>query len=363
MQTTYAEDINVGGEAVMMHSPLNSLKSLFLIGITCAAFGACPSGYATDHGAAPQKQIAILLFDGVDVIDFAAPEDIFSNAGMKVFTVSASGGTITTADGLKVTPTYSYAAAPKADALVIPGGGTSRIEKDTTTLAWIKQRYADGETIMSVCNGAFTLANTGLLHGMKATTTSGNIDALRKAHADINVVRTARVVDNGRIITTGGYSAGIDGALHLIARMAGDGKAQWTAELIEYDAQPEGSFLPATHGFHVMHQTLGNENLTGFGHIDTLVSTAGDTNRWRYVWLVHSKLGNADLADRIDLALADERKEMQGMDMNGPYASSPGHHWTFVDTDGETWKEKLEVSDAGEAGQYLVALSVEKAGK
>jgi putative intracellular protease/amidase len=291
--------------------------------------------------AVPHKKIAILLFDGADIIDFSAPYDVFVNAEMDVFTVSADGKQIATAGGMKVMPGYSYADAPDADAVVIPGGETHKVQDDPATLAWIKQRYGRGEYLMSVCNGAFTLANTGLLKGLRVTTTAGNIDALRSLHADLDVVRDVRVVDNGRIITTGGLSAGIDGALHLVSRLKGMGDAQFVAQVMEYNWLPEGSFLPGMYAFHAMHQTIANEDLAGFGRIDRLASTAGDANHWSYLWYVQSDLDSGELADRVDQVLAAERKAMR---MNPPYAASPGHSWVFADADGQLWTERLEVS-------------------
>ncbi len=323
--------------------------------LLCLAALACHAGHAQTAGPAPLKKVAILLFDGVDVIDYAGPFEVFMNAPMEVFTVSPNGATVTTAGGMKVIPTYSFDNAPAADALLVPGGNVRTIKSDPATLAWIKQREAQGNYIMSVCNGAFTLANTGLLKGLKATTTSGNINALRREHADIEVVRDARVVDNGRILTTGGLSAGIDGALHLVERMDGMGAAQLVAERIEYNWQPEGSFLPATKAFHAVHQTLGDENLVGAGRIEQLVSSTGDKNHWSYLWRVDSAMGNADLAQSIDTALAQERKQMG---MQPPYAASPAHRWTYQDSDKQVWHMQRSVTDAqGAHDKHLVELT------
>ncbi len=312
-------------------------------------------GHAQTAGAAPHKKVAILLFDGVDVIDYTGPFEVFLNAEMEVFTVSPNGATVTTAGGMKVIPSYSFDNAPKADVLLVPGGNVRTIKSDAATLAWIKGREAQGNYILSVCNGAFTLANTGLLKGLKATTTAGNISALRREHADIEVVRDARVVDNGRLLTTGGLSAGIDGALHLVERMEGKGTAQLVAERIEYNWQPDSSFLPATKAFYAVPQTLGDENLVGAGHIEQLVSTTGDKNHWSYRWRVNSAMANAELAQSIDTALAQERKQMG---MQPPYAASPAHQWTYQDSDKQVWHMQLSVTDAqGAHDQHLVELT------
>lgn len=313
---------------------------------------------STSAVAAPSKRIAILLFEGVDMIDFAAPYEVFVNAEIDVVTVSRDGKPVTTAGGMKVVPQYTYADVPGADAVLIPGGDTHAVSRDPATIDWLKQRYGTGELLMSVCNGAFTLANTGLLKGLKATTTSGNIDALRRAHADVEVVRNMRVVDNGRILTTGGLSAGIDGALQLVARLKGLGRAQFAAVAMEYNWQPEGSFLPALNAVHVMHQTVGDADLGGQGQIETLVSTAGDARQWSYVWRVQSHLASGTLAAHIDRALAEERRQMN---MGPPCTSLPGHRWTFVDSDGQAWLETLEVTPVpGRADVHIVRLGVQK---
>jgi putative intracellular protease/amidase len=308
--------------------------------------------------AAPSKRVAILLFDGVDIIDFAAPYDVFVNAEIDVVTVSRDGKPVTTQGGMKVVPQYSYSDVPGADAVLIPGGDTHTVQRDPSTMDWLKQRYGTGELLMSVCNGAFTLANTGLLKGLKATTTSGNIDALRRAYPQLDVVRNLRVVDNGRILTTGGLSAGIDGALQLVSRLKGLGRAQFVATVMEYNWQPEGSFLPALSAFHIMHQTVSDADLGGLGKVETLVSTGGDTRQWSYVWRVQSSLDSDALAEHIDRTLAEERRQMN---MNPPFAASPGHRRTFVDGEGQAWLETLEVNAVpGKPGLHTVRLGIKK---
>jgi putative intracellular protease/amidase len=143
---------------------------------------------------------------------------------------------------LEVVPKYSFADAPQADIVVIPGGAYEA-PSNSATAAWIKKQNAhDGHT-MSVCNGAFTLANTGLLNGLKATTTAGNILRMSPAYPQIKVVNDQRVVDNGKILTTAGLSAGIDGALHMVAVLDGEDAAQTIALTLEYNWQPDNSYV------------------------------------------------------------------------------------------------------------------------
>ncbi|AVR96340.1 DJ-1/PfpI family protein [Pseudoduganella armeniaca] len=304
----------------------------------------------------PDKKIAILLFDGVDIIDFAGPFEVFLSAGMDVVTVSPDGKSVTSAGGMKIAPSHGYADAPAADAVLVPGGGIGRVVGDSATHAWLRTRQARGELLLGVCNGAFTLARAGLLDGLRATTTADNVDALRRAHPRVQVVRNARVVDSGRIVTTGGLSAGIDGALHLVTRLKGAGRAQFVAEVLEYNWQPEGSFLPALRAFHLMHQTVADSDLGDAGRIETLVSTEGDERRWQYVWHVRSSLDSTALAARIDTSLAAERQQMG---MQPPFTASPGHRWRFTDSDGHPWEETLQVTPvAGTPQLHEVRLGI-----
>ncbi|MBX7223297.1 MAG: DJ-1/PfpI family protein [Blastocatellia bacterium] len=190
-----------------------------------------------------KKQVAILIFDDVEIIDYTGPYEMFGVAGFEVFTVAATKKPIRTYLGMIVTPNYSFSDAPKADILVIPGGGVNDSETDEATLTYIKETSLHAENIMSVCNGAFILANTGLLNGLHATTTRGNIPRLSRKYPKVTVVRDQRYTDNGKIITTGGLSAGIDGALHIIERILGTDVAKKIAYLEEYNWQP-GTTLP-----------------------------------------------------------------------------------------------------------------------
>lgn len=181
----------------------------------------------------PQKKVAILLFNNVENIDFTGPMQVFDLAGLEVFTVAADRSPLVISGGMKVLPQYTFADSPDADVIVLPGGGVDDVMMDDATLAWIKGGAAHAQHIMSVCNGAFILAHTGLLDGLIATTTSGNVDSLRHHSPRTRVVRDRRVVDAGKIITTGGLSAGIDGALHVVARLRGNGHARYVAQMLE----------------------------------------------------------------------------------------------------------------------------------
>lgn len=199
--------------------------------------GACPHcGMAL---VSAPKKVAVLIFDGVQIIDHTGPYEMFGAAGCEVFTVAATKEPIRTAMGMIEVPKYSFADAPKADVLVIPGGDVNRAEADKGTLAFIRESNAGNEATLSVCNGAFILANTGLLDGLTVTTTRGNIPRLAKRYPKLKVVGERRFVDNGHIVTAAGLSAGIDGALHVIEKLMGADVAKQVAFAEEYAWAPK----------------------------------------------------------------------------------------------------------------------------
>jgi transcriptional regulator GlxA family with amidase domain len=179
--------------------------------------------------------IAFYLQDGVEVLDFAGPMEVFSYAGFKVFTVSRKKEPITTQGILKVMPDYSIEDAPPSDILAFFGGNAGPASQDPAVMAWIKGREADTKYFFSVCTGAFIMGRAGLLDSLSATTFHSSIESLRKALPQTHVLANVRFVDNGKVITTAGISAGIDGALHLVSRLRGQETAKEVAEYMEYD--------------------------------------------------------------------------------------------------------------------------------
>lgn len=187
--------------------------------------------------------VAILLFDEVEVLDFAGPFEVFSvtaelTAGdrLRVFTVAESSRPVRAVGGLRVVPDYALTDGPTPDLLVVPGGnGTRRQMDNSVVLDWVKKVRRDTEIVMSVCSGARILARAGLLDGLTVTTHHQVVDHLRQLAPRANVDASRRFIDAGSVVTTGGISAGIDGSLYLVARLFGHEAAQRTAEYMEYD--------------------------------------------------------------------------------------------------------------------------------
>ena len=185
------------------------------------------------------KRIAFYLQDGVEVLDFAGPMEVFSYAGFEVFTVSKTKDSIKSQGILNIIPDYDLSDAPKADIMAFFGGNASRASQDKEVIDWVQQQTGI-DYYFSVCTGAFILAEAGILDNKTATTFHSALNDLENNYPAINVLKDTRYVDNGTIITTAGISAGIDGALHLVAKIKGFNNARKVAYDIEYDKWTPG---------------------------------------------------------------------------------------------------------------------------
>lgn len=197
------------------------------------------------------KKIAIIVFDEVEVLDFAGPFEVFSVTGKRqigepyeVFTV-AEKSPIAARNNLIVTPTYTFDTCPATDIFLIPGGGgyhadgspfgSRREMNNPVMLNWIKERSNQAGLVLSVCTGALILAKTGMLENLEATTHFMATDALREIAPKTKVSPEKRFVDNGKIILSAGVSAGIDMALHVVEKLQGKEVALEAARYMQYD--------------------------------------------------------------------------------------------------------------------------------
>jgi len=192
--------------------------------------------------------VGILLFDQVEVLDFAGPFEVFSrtrlvpglesrrseeSAPFFVFTVAATRAPINATAGLQVLPRYAFADAPPIDILVVPGGfGTRALLADAGALDWIRNAAKGARLVTSVCTGSLLLASAGLLADRRATTHWGALDLLESL-GGVRVDREKRVVDDG-VVTSAGVASGIDMAFYVVETLFGREVAQETARYIEY---------------------------------------------------------------------------------------------------------------------------------
>ena len=186
---------------------------------------------------------AIVIFDEVEVLDFAGPFEVFSVTGRRrklepfhVYTVAERATPVLARNGLSINPKYSFADAPVPDILVLPGGyGTRREMKNPLMLEWVARTAPRCELVLSVCTGALVLGAAGLLDGREATTHFMAFDELRAVAPAATIREGVRLVDNGNLILSAGVSAGIDMSLHVVAKLLGADVARETARYMEYD--------------------------------------------------------------------------------------------------------------------------------
>jgi len=196
-----------------------------------------------------RQRVGILIFDDVEVLDFAGPFEVFSrtrlepgadsrrseaSAPFEVFTVAKTRDEVTATGGLRVRPHFGFADAPAIDLLVVPGGyGTRALLGDPTTLQFIRDVARRARRVTSVCTGSLLLAKAGLLAGRTATTHWAALDLLESLGPGFRVDRERRVVDDG-VITSAGVASGIDMAFYVVETLFGRAVADETARYIEY---------------------------------------------------------------------------------------------------------------------------------
>ena len=189
-----------------------------------------------------QRHLALLVFDEVEVLDFAGPFEVFSvtqwQSDVKPFKVSLVAqkpGPILARNGFSINPNYGLHDHPPADIILVPGGfGTRREMHNPVVLDWLRKQAQTAELVLSVCTGSLVLGAAGLLDGQPATTHHLRYDLLRQTAPKCQVQDHQRVVDAGKIVTSGGIAAGIDMSFHVVARLLGKAVAQETAEYMEY---------------------------------------------------------------------------------------------------------------------------------
>jgi transcriptional regulator GlxA family with amidase domain len=196
--------------------------------------------------------VAVLIYNGVELIDMNGPIDVFLHANSynnnryNIYTVAATKDAIVS-EGKIVTiqPQYDIAGCPAPNLIVIPG--IINQEAPQELVDWISQMGNNGVSIMSVCIGLYILAKTGLLEGRQATTHYLAIDSVHQQYPGIELVKNVRLVEDGNIITTGGITSGIDGALYVVEQYDGSVIAQQTADVMVYNreaALPRYTILP-----------------------------------------------------------------------------------------------------------------------
>jgi transcriptional regulator GlxA family with amidase domain len=197
--------------------------------------------------AVPRRRVGVFVFDGVEELDAVGPWEVLAHwtqehpdDGWDAFCLSVDGAPVVGAKSLVLGAHHSVADAPPLDLLIHPGGpGTRPMLEDPDHLAWVRRCRASVPLLASVCTGSLVYAAAGLLTGRRATTHWASLNLLSELDPTVITDVDARFVDDGDLVTSAGVSAGIDMALHLVARLAGPERAREVRREIQYDHPPE----------------------------------------------------------------------------------------------------------------------------
>lgn len=186
--------------------------------------------------------VGILLYPNVEVLDFAGPFEVFSVASelydhtlCDVFTISEDATLIRSVNGLQVQPDFTFENNPHIDILIIPGGvGARKQIENKVALDWIRKTTITSTITFSVCSGALLLGKLGLLDNVACTTHHEVISVLQNIAPTAQVESDTRFIDNGKIMTSAGISAGIDLSLHIVKKLFGSDVKEKTVRYMEY---------------------------------------------------------------------------------------------------------------------------------
>ena len=294
-------------------------------------------------------KVAILMFDDVQIIDFAAPYEVFGQAKFEVFTVSTNGKPVTTVMGLSVNPTYSFATMPDADAILVPGGNTGKVMHDQQVLKWLKSQQDKAEHILSVCTGAHILAESGLLDGKSATTFHRALNSFEQDYPAVSVKRDQRFTDNGQIITSAGLSSGIDASLHLVSKVLGEDKARTVALHLEYDWDPNGGFVRANMADRMLPN---NDYNWPDGILFNRISAVGDEKHWQVSYQAKTSASAQHLMDVYNTAMAKHP------DWHANATSAPLQGEWRGSANNQGWLTTAAITDDTAPDSYIITLHV-----
>ena len=227
--------------------------ALALVALLAPPQGVSPSAAAATADsdmmrlAAPEKgkiKVAFVIGPYATVIDFTGPWEVFQDVHVEgrgathdemmpfeLYTVAETREPVEATGGLVIVPDYAFADAPQPDVIVVPA-----VKKSAAMLDWLRQASAKADITMSVCTGAFVVAEAGLLDGKQATTHHLFFDRFAERYPKVDLVRGRRFVENAGISTAGGLTSGIDLALRVVERYFGTAVAQRTADYMEYQS-------------------------------------------------------------------------------------------------------------------------------
>ena len=243
------------------------MKKLSLIALLAVLIGACQAPIEEEKVAQTSKSVfvaankpadtlnvAFLAINGVYNSELMAPFDIFqhtifhTNPGMKTFIVSPTKEVITSFEGIRILPDYDFDDVPRIDVLVVPSAEHNMDTdlEDERLISFVREKGQAAQFIMSLCDGAFILAQAGLLDEVKCTTFPSDIDRFEKTFPQLDVYRDISFVHDGKAITSAGGAKSYDPALYLVEYLYGKKSADGVAGglVIDWDVHQIKSIIP-----------------------------------------------------------------------------------------------------------------------
>jgi Tol biopolymer transport system component/putative intracellular protease/amidase len=292
----------------------------------------------------PEKpNVAILVYEGVQVIDHAIPFEVFGQFSLNnVYTVAKEAGPLTTYMGMRILPNHTFADVPEPDVLVLPGGDARDARSDPEIMAWVRRKAATAEHVLTICTGTFFLVGSDLLKDVAITTWYDRQDELREAVPEADVVGEEIVVDSGKIVTAAG--SGIEGALRVLAKLHGEAWAEVVRLNMEYEPMPEA--------LHVPRVELADLNLPDgiYGAFlwrrADLLRYDGDRDEWAMEWRFDRDRSIDSLRADLSAAISiDDGWTLVGEEASGPGWSS---RWSLEGRDGNPWQGEVTLIPAEE---------------
>lgn len=269
--------------------------------------------YAAYEGAIKQRPplprivVGLLIFEDADIMDVTGPWSVFSHSGFEVATFAKEKSTVTLSGGLALKPDFTLESLPDVDVLVFPGSGLAETNPgDAQIMDFINDRFAQTETIFSVCSGAFFLAEAGVLKNQEATTFASMIPLLSN-YPGVKALSDVKYTDNGKIVTSGGLSSGIDAAFHVIAKIRGAGFAQDVANTMEYPRSLKYDYARSQLADNFLIEIRSIARLFTRDYIDS----EGDNNSWRYTFALDNQVSSKELLAAVSREMKKNDRWME----------------------------------------------------
>lgn len=286
----------------------------------------------------PSKpNVAILIYDGVQIIDHTAPWEVLGQYSLNnVYTVAKDTTPVTTFMGMRVLPSYGFADYPKPDVIVIPGGNAGDARADPEIIEWIHTNAVISRFVLGICSGVSLLAEADLLAGRRATTFYNLLDDLAEHPSDVTVVEDELVVEDGKYVTTTG--TGVEGALRVSELLHGAGWTRVVSLNMEFEPLPDDERTPRAW--------LADMNMPSsiYGAFPwrtaELAAYEGDKISWIMTWRFE---GDGDLSPLIATLSDGLAGEGWTQTLENVRAASWTSEWTLVGRDESPWTGRVQL--------------------